>query len=85
MKQDEKENKIISMHEQLVTLVKAMKDDGFNFLEQAAVFKWQYEDFDDILFELAIYDKSLLEGSDEVIPQEELESDDLTADWRKLH
>lgn len=83
MKQEKRE-KVVTMHEQLVTLVSAMKKDDFKFDEQAAVFRWSYEEHPEIMFELAIYDTSLLEG-DLDITETEVNADDLEEDWRKLH
>ena len=49
-----KENpKVVSMQEQLVTLVKDMRKDGFDF-KQAPVFEWRYEDIPDITFKLLV-------------------------------
>lgn len=67
-----------TMYEQLVELVNAMLKDGFDFKTQAGIFKWKYEDHPNIVYELAIYDDSFLDGE----ITEEFDGDDLVNDWK---
>ena len=44
---------VISMQQQLVTLVNDMRKDGFDF-KKNPVFEWKYEEIPDITFKLLI-------------------------------
>lgn len=46
-----------SFKEQLLDLVKGMKNDDFNFDEDAAVFNWTYDETPELQFQLVIFAK----------------------------
>lgn len=46
-----------SFKEQLLDLVKGMKQDDFNFDEDAAVFNWTYDETPELQFQLVIFAK----------------------------
>ena len=74
-----------TMQEQLLELVKGMRKDGFDFLNDAAVFKWQYEEEPEIIFELAVYDINALEDREEEETDYSLPPDLIDEMNKKVH
>ncbi len=54
----------LSFKEQLIDLVTKMKGDNFNFQEDVPVFKWIFDEFPELTFELAIYSKEAIENEE---------------------
>lgn len=71
-----------SFKEQVLELVQGMKEDDFNFEEDAAIFNWTYDETPDLQFQMVIFAKgntSVSEDDDD--PQLEFDFGDDTSEY----
>lgn len=56
MENEQKTENQMSMQDELLQLIKELREDNFDFDNDAAVYMWRYEAEPDIVFELSVYD-----------------------------